>query len=84
MCQMMYNCVHGKHLKHRLKRLATATALPVARPSGNGGTTSGGVPEVVGKVTPVRYESAQDSGQEEKRAHFLDSSFDPVSTHFYE
>jgi putative transposase len=55
-----------------LKRLATVTALPVASPSGNGGATSGGVPEVVGKVTPVRHEHGhQDSsGQEENRAHF--------------
>jgi putative transposase len=55
-----------------LKRLATVTALPVARPSGNGGATSGGVPEVVGKVTPVRDEHGHrdGSGQEENRAHF--------------
>jgi putative transposase len=55
-----------------LKRLATVTALPVARPSGNGGATSGGVPEVVGKVTPVRDEHSHrdGSGQEENRAHF--------------
>lgn len=54
-----------------LQRLATATALPVASPSGNGGATSAGVPEVVGKVTPVRHEHGhQDgSGQEENRAH---------------
>lgn len=54
-----------------LKRLATETALPVASPSGNGGTTSGGVPEVVGKVTPVRDECGREdgSGQEENRAH---------------
>lgn len=54
-----------------LQRLATATALPVASPFGNGGATSGGVPEVVGKVTPVRHEHGhQDgSGQEENRAH---------------
>lgn len=54
-----------------LQRLATATALPVAsRPVMDGTAT---VPVAGGKVTPVRYESAQDSGQEEKRAHFLDS-----------
>ncbi len=54
-----------------LQRLATETALPVASPSGNGGATSGGVPEVVGKVTPVRYEVGPQgaSGQEENRAH---------------
>lgn len=55
-----------------LQRLATATALPVASPSGNGGATSGMVPEVVGKVTPVRHEHGHrdGSGQEENRAHF--------------
>lgn len=37
-----------------LQRLATATALPVASPSGNGGATSGSIPGVAGKVTPVR------------------------------
>jgi putative transposase len=54
-----------------LKRLATATALPVASLSSNGGTASGMVPVVVGKVTPVRDELAVGrSGQEENRAHF--------------
>jgi putative transposase len=54
-----------------LKRLATATALPVASPSSNGGATAGRVPAVVGKVTPVRDELAVGrSGQEENRAHF--------------
>lgn len=54
-----------------LKRLATATALPVASPSSNGGATAGMVPVAVGKVTPVRYECGlQDtSGQEKNRAH---------------
>ena len=53
-----------------LKRLATETALPVASPTSNGGTASGTIPAVVGKVTPVRYDGQQDtSGQEEKRAH---------------
>ncbi|MDM7322635.1 MAG: RNA-guided endonuclease TnpB family protein [Gammaproteobacteria bacterium] len=52
-----------------LKRLATATALPVASPSGNGGASSGVVPEAAGKVTPVRYECDQHSGQEENCAH---------------
>lgn len=54
-----------------LQRLATATALPVASPSGNGGAAAGVVPAVVGKVTPVRYECGhQDpSGQEENCAH---------------
>ena len=49
-----------------LQRLATATALPVASPSGNGGAAAEVVSVVVGKVTPVRYEhSHQDgSGQE--------------------
>ncbi|MDR0440428.1 MAG: transposase, partial [Candidatus Accumulibacter sp.] len=37
-----------------LKRLAPATALPEASPTGNGGTGSGEVPGPVGKVTPVR------------------------------
>ena len=54
-----------------LKRLAPATALPVARPTGNGGATAGEVPAAAGKVTPVRYEyGLQDgSGQEENCAH---------------
>lgn len=54
-----------------LKRLATLTALPVASPTSNGGATSGMVPDVAGKVTPVRYEGGQQdtSGQEENRAH---------------
>ncbi|MHB1586379.1 MAG: zinc ribbon domain-containing protein [Acidiferrobacteraceae bacterium] len=54
-----------------LKRLATATALPVASPSGNGGAASGMIPVAAGKVTPVRYEWGQQdpSGQEENRAH---------------
>ena len=61
-----------KTLLAQARRLATVTALPVARPSGNGGATSGGVPEVVGKVTPVRDEHGHrdGSGQEENRAHF--------------
>lgn len=55
-----------------LKRLATATALPVASPSGNGGAAAERVSAVVGKVTPVRDDGGhQDpSGQEENRAHF--------------
>ena len=54
-----------------LKRLATATALPVASPSGNGGAAAGMVSAAVGKVTPVRYECGQQdtSGQEKNRAH---------------
>ncbi|GAB6067860.1 hypothetical protein JCM13664_11790 [Methylothermus subterraneus] len=51
-----------------LKRLATATALPVASPSGNGGAAAERVSAAVGKVTPVRYD-AQTSGQEENGAH---------------
>jgi putative transposase len=53
-----------------LKRLATATALPVASPSGNGGTAVEGVSAAVGKVTPVRHECGQQdtSGQEKNRA----------------
>lgn len=54
-----------------LKRLATATALPVASPASNGGATAERVSTVVGKVTPVRYECGQQdtSGQERNRAH---------------
>ncbi|MCL6618323.1 MAG: transposase [Thermomonas hydrothermalis] len=54
-----------------LERLATATALPVASPSSNGGTAAGRVPVVVGKVTPVRDECGQQatSGQEKNHAH---------------
>lgn len=52
-------------------RLATETALPVASPSSNGGATSGTVPAVVGKVTPVRYDGRlqEASGQEKNCAH---------------
>ena len=54
-----------------LKRLATATALPVASPSRNGGAAAETVSVAAGKVTPVRYECGlQDtSGQEKNRAH---------------
>lgn len=53
-----------------LQRLATVTALPVVSPSSNGGTATERVSVAVGKVTPVRYESAaRHSGQEEKSAH---------------
>jgi len=54
-----------------LSRLATETALPVASPSGNGGTAAEEVSAVVGKVTPVRYEVGPQgaSGQEKNRAH---------------
>jgi putative transposase len=52
-----------------LKRLATATALPVASPSSNGGATAETPSAAVGKVTPVRYDSTEGSGQEENRAH---------------
>jgi len=61
--------VHDRDLNAalNLKRLATETALPVASPSGNGGTASGTVPDVVGKVTPVRYECGhQDTSGQEK------------------
>ncbi len=51
-----------------LERLATATALPEASPSGNGGAVPGEVPGTVGKVTPVRYDSTAGSGQEENGA----------------
>ena len=55
-----------------LQRLATATALPVASPSSNGGTVAERVSAVGGKVTPVRHECGQQdtSGQEKDRAHF--------------
>ena len=61
-----------------LERLATVTALPVARPSGNGGAASERVSGVVGKVTPVRYEHGHrdGSGQEENRAHFCALSWE--------
>jgi putative transposase len=39
-----------------LKRLVTATTLPVTSPTGNGGAAAERVSAVVGKVTPVRYE----------------------------
>ncbi|MFN9749642.1 MAG: zinc ribbon domain-containing protein, partial [Burkholderiales bacterium] len=54
-----------------LKRLATATALPVASHAGHGSTVPGMVPETVGKVTPVSHEAARlgHSGQEKNRAH---------------
>lgn len=54
-----------------LQRLATATALPVASPSSNGGAASGVVSDAAGKVTPVRYECGRQdtSGQEKNRAH---------------
>lgn len=42
-----------------LKRLATATALPVASPSGNGGAATGVAPDAAWKVTPVRHEFGQ-------------------------
>ena len=65
--------LHDRDLNaaQNLKRLATATALPVASPSGNGGTTAERLFTVVGKVTPVRNEGGlQDtSGQEKNRAH---------------
>jgi putative transposase len=52
---------------YNLERLATATALPAASPSGNGGAAVE-ASTAVGKVTPVRYESS-DSGQEGNAAH---------------
>ena len=58
-----------------LERLATATALPVASPSSNGGAAARIGLVAAGKVTPVRYEASQQdrSGQEENVhvcAHF--------------
>lgn len=54
-----------------LKRLATATALPVASPTGNGGAASGVASDAAGKVTSVRYECGQQdaSGQKPNGAH---------------
>lgn len=54
-----------------LQRLATATALPVASPTGNGGAASERVSGAAGKVTPVRDECGQQdtSGQEWNCAH---------------
>ncbi|OUL88775.1 RNA-guided endonuclease InsQ/TnpB family protein [Paraburkholderia hospita] len=53
-----------------LKRLATATALPVASHPATDDAAAGKVPVAAGKVTPVRYECGQQdaSGQEENRA----------------
>jgi putative transposase len=49
-----------------LERLATATALPVASPSSNGGAAARIGLVAAGEVTPVRYEASQQdrSGQE--------------------
>ena len=60
--------VHDRDINaaRNLERLATVTALPVASPSGNGGTAAS---VVVGKVTPVRYDSETGSGQEENCVH---------------
>jgi putative transposase len=52
-----------------LKRLATATALPVASPTGNGGAAAGIVSAAAGKVMPVRYDHLRGSGQEKNRAY---------------
>lgn len=54
-----------------IKRLATATALPVASSTSNGDTALERVSTVVGKVTPVRYECRQQgtSGQEINSVH---------------
>ena len=54
-----------------LKRLATATALPVANRTATHDAAIGMVPIVAGKVTPVRDEASQQgaSGQERNRAH---------------
>jgi hypothetical protein len=61
-----------------LKRLATATALPVASPSGDGGTAAERIYAVGGKVTPVRYEGVSRTRRGRKRtvrtfAHVFDS-----------
>ena len=70
---------HRDHNAARnLQQLATVHALPVASPAGNGGPTSGTVPNVVGKVTPVRYECGHKTHRGRKRmcahCHILDSS----------
>jgi putative transposase len=54
-----------------LKRLATATALPVANRTATDDAAIGRVPFVAGKVTPVRDEASQQgaSGQEMNCAH---------------
>ena len=54
-----------------LKRLAPATALPVASPPSDGGAAAEIISAVAGEVTPVRYEGGhQDtSGQEKNWAH---------------
>ena len=54
-----------------LKRLATATALPVASPTGNGGAAAEKVSAAAGKVTPARNECGLQgaSGQEKNSAH---------------
>ncbi len=49
-----------------LERLVTATTLPEASPSSDGGAATEGVFVAVGQVTPVRYNSITESGQEEK------------------
>jgi hypothetical protein len=59
----------NKHDLDYVKRLATATALPLATPLGNNGTVVEIVPSAVGKVTPVRYDSTEGSGQEKNGAH---------------
>jgi len=58
-----------------LKRLATATAIPVASPASNGGAAAERVSVAVGKVTPVRDDGGQQdtSGQEEKCARLCAS-----------
>jgi hypothetical protein len=54
-----------------LQRLATATALPAAKSSSNGGPAAETVSAVVGEETPVRHELGQQdsSGQEKNRAY---------------
>ena len=58
----------SRHTAWNTVRLATATALPVASLSGNGGTVSGRVPEAVGKVMPVSGASKMDLEQEKHSA----------------
>ena len=47
-----------------LKQLVANTTLPVARSSSNGDTVGETVSTTVGKVTPVKYEYGNGSGQE--------------------
>lgn len=60
----------SQNLKQLAAAAQTGKALPVACPSGNGGTSSGIVPGVGGKVTTVRHEAGLQgaSGRKENSA----------------